>query len=101
MSRIYENNNKSIQNLNNQSKRLRFHPYYYMGRIGSYYPSMDKKRIQIKIIKIIKYETKVELILQEKKKLGNKFVLRIIWDTLEFDYYTIKNGNWQIRFSKI
>ncbi len=80
-------------------KKLRFHPYYYQGRKGSYY-NHSGKRVNIKIVKIEKNEN--ELILTITGKFENKKVeLRCPWSNLEFDYYSIRClQDWKIRFAK-
>lgn len=89
---VFESNN-TLQ------KRIRFHPYYYQGRRGSYYDQLGK-RITIKIVRIDKDEQ--ELILTITGKFENKKMeLRCPWVDLEFDYYTIRClQDWKIRFAK-
>ena len=79
-------------------KKLRFHPYYYQGRKGSYYNS-DGKRTNIKIVKIEKNEQ--DLILTITVKLEDtRLELKSSWENIEFDYYSIRNTHWKIKFTK-
>ena len=92
MSKSHKKPEDSFQNLNEQVKRLRFHPYYYMGRKGIFYDKKGK-RFQIKIVKLYKDISNLEIYFQERKRLGQKFKVSIKWENVDFDYYTIKTIN--------
>lgn len=98
-SNIDENILFNDLNNNSQVKKLRFHPYYYQGRKGSYYNSLGK-RVNVKVVKIEKSE--IELVLTITGNLENhKLKLRSSWTDLEFDYYSIRcMQDWKIKFTK-
>ena len=83
---------------NMQVKKLRFHPYYYQGRKGSFYKS--DKRVGVKITKIEKKDEELVLLISGKLD-DNKIELKCSWKDIEFDYYTIScPRQWKIKFSK-
>ena len=79
-----------------QTKKLRFHPYYYQGRKGSYYKS--DKRISIKITKVEKSDDELQLTISGRQK--NKIQLKAYWDQVVFDYYSIYCPTWKINFPR-
>ena len=80
-------------------KKLRFHPYYYQGRRGSYYDKFGK-RVAIKIVRIDKDDEELILTITGKFE-DKKMELRCPWIDLEFDYYGIRClQDWKIKFAK-
>ena len=90
----------NFDDINNKSKRLRFHPYYYMNRKGIYYDEEESKSFNIKINKFEKKENKLDIHFQERKKQGEKFEISESWENLKFDYYRIQGNSWTFRFTK-
>ena len=97
--RINQNQENIVQE--EQGKKFRFHPYYYMARKGIY-STKEGERYQIKMVKFQKHDDKLELQFQERKKFGKKFKLESNWEHIDFDYYQITNSNenWILKFSK-
>ena len=94
-----QSNQHDAEGINNQAKRLRFHPYYYMNRKGIY-KDKNNQRHQIKIVKFQKSYNKLEIKFQERKRNGQRFVQSLTWEEINFDYYIISGKNWSIKFSK-
>lgn len=87
------------KNQNPMVKKLRFHPYYYQGRKGSYYNS-DGKRFNVKIVKVEKNDDELILTITGKST-ENRLELQSSWEDVEFDYYSIRClQNWKLKFSK-
>lgn len=100
MSKSHSENKFSLnysENPSNHIIKLRFHPYYYQGRKGSYYKS--DKRTSVKITKIEKTEDELILTITGRKN-DDKIILKSYWDQISFDYYHISCPDWKINFPK-
>lgn len=89
-----------VDNLSDQStsqtKKLRFHPYYYQGRKGSYY--LSDKRTSVKVTKIEKNDDELVLTITGRQK--DKIQLKGYWEDIEFDYYSISCPSWKVNFPR-